>query len=441
MRMYDLILKKRRGSALSTGEIAYLIGGVTDGSIPDPQISAFLMAVCFQGMTPEETVEFTLAMARSGEMADLSAIKAVKVDKHSTGGVGDKTTLAVAPIVAACGAAVAKMSGKGLGHTGGTVDKLASIPGFKTELLREDFIRIVNETGLCVVGQSGALAPADKKLYALRDVTGTVDSLPLIASSIMSKKLAAGADCILLDVKTGSGAFMKTAEESVELAKAMVAIGEGAGKKTAALITDMDRPLGFAVGNALEVMEAAETLKGNGPGDFYELCITLSAHMLLQAGKGTSYGECRNLAENAVASGAAFHKLCDMVTAQGGDASSLSDYAKLPRAAGVRQVPAPASGYVQAMDTAGWGTASVVLGAGRAKAGDAIDYGAGIMLRKKPGDYVNAGETVAELYTNDEKAFPDAERIALRALTVGAGKPAEKPLIYAKVDADGVEYF
>ncbi|MCL2708591.1 MAG: thymidine phosphorylase, partial [Defluviitaleaceae bacterium] len=316
MRMCDLIMKKRDGKALCAEEIDFFIRGVTDGTIPDEQTSAFLMAVYFNGMTEGETVSLTQAMARSGEIADLSAIKKVKADKHSTGGVGDKTTLIAGPIVAACGVAVAKMSGRGLGHTGGTVDKLASIPGFRTELSRDEFIDIVDKNGICVAGQSGNLAPADKKLYAIRDVTGTVESVPLIAASIMSKKLAAGSDCIVLDVKAGSGAFMKTASEAETLARAMVAIGEGAGKKTSAFITDMDAPLGLAIGNSLEVIESIETLKGRGPSDLSSLSVALAGEMLFLAG-AAERGDSERLARETLESGRALNKFKEMVEAQG----------------------------------------------------------------------------------------------------------------------------
>ena len=318
MRMYDLIMKKRNGEALTKEEIQYMITEYVDGKIPDYQMSAFLMAVYFKGMNEEETLAMTQAVAHSGDMVDLSGIEGMKVDKHSTGGVGDKTTLVIAPIVASCGVKVAKMSGRGLGHTGGTVDKMEAIPGMRTSLDREEFFDVVNKTGLSVIGQSGNLAPADKKLYALRDVTATVDSIPLIAVSIMSKKLAAGNDGILLDVKTGSGAFMKTVEDSIALAKEMVSIGENAGKKMAALITNMDIPLGHNIGNSLEVIEAVETLKGKGPADLTEVCLQLASNMLYLAGKGTEE-ECRALAENAIRSGAALERLVAMVVAQGGD--------------------------------------------------------------------------------------------------------------------------
>jgi pyrimidine-nucleoside phosphorylase len=431
--MYDIILNKRNGGTLSEAEIEYFVTGVTDGSIPPEQITALLMSIYFKGMTTAETVTLTMAMARSGEMVDLSPIEGIKVDKHSTGGVGDKTTMVVAPIVAACGVKVAKMSGKGLGHTGGTVDKLSAIPGFKTELPLDEFIGTVNKHGLCVIGQSGEFAPADKKLYALRDVTATVDSLPLIAASIMSKKLAAGADCILLDVKTGSGAFMKTTEGAAELARAMVDIGNGAGRKTAAVITGMDRPLGSAIGNSLEVIEAAETLKGHGPEDLTEVCLTLAARLMYMAGKGT-LTECRAAAEAAINSGAAFNKLHDMVEAQGGGCGALRDYSLLPKATYKHEVLAPRTGYIRFMDTERWGIASVKLGAGRAAKDDAIDYGAGIYLHKKTGAYVNAGEVVATLYANNEGLFGDACETALEGLVIGDEKPEDEPLIYAVLE-------
>jgi pyrimidine-nucleoside phosphorylase len=432
MRMTDIIIKKRDGGTLTRDEIQYLVDGVTRGSIPDEQTSAFLMAVYFRGMTPAETVLFTQAMARSGDVVDLSPLAGVKADKHSTGGVGDKTTLIVVPMAAACGVTVAKMSGKGLGHTGGTVDKLASIPGFKTELTEEEFFDIVRRHGLCVAGQSGDMAPADKKLYALRDVTGTVESLPLIAASIMSKKLAAGADCILLDVKSGSGAFMKSVDDAKALAQAMVDIGNGAGKKTMALITGMDRPLGYAIGNALEVIESVEALKGNGPSDLHEICVTLSAYMLHLAGKG-DLDTCRALAQAVIKNGKAFDKLCDMVRAQGGDAQALQDYKRLPQAQYVHPIKALQTGYIQAMDTLQWGMASVALGAGRARKDDPIDYGAGIVLAKKTGDFVQAGETVAQVYTNDQDSISEAVAVALKGLTIGDEKPVDEPLVLGVV--------
>lgn len=349
MRMYDLIEKKKLGKQLTQDEINWMIAGYTDGSIPDYQMSAFLMAVCFQGMDIQETTAMTLAMAHSGEMADLSAIHGVKVDKHSTGGVGDKTTLIAAPMAAACGIPVAKMSGRGLGFTGGTVDKLESIPGYRTALPREEFFQIVNEIGISLIGQSGELALADKKIYALRDVTATVDSLPLIASSIMSKKIAAGANAILLDVKTGSGAFMKTKEAAIALAQTMVSIGEQAGRKTAALITNMDTPLGDTAGNAIEVVEAIETLQGKGPADLTELCIQLTGNMLYLAGKGELV-DCLRHAQQSIADGSAFEIFCRMVERQGGDVSYLHDPAKFLTAPEYGVV-AQQSGYIASMQT------------------------------------------------------------------------------------------
>ena len=331
MRMYDIIAKKRDGGELTEEEIKFFIRGYVAGEIPDYQASALLMAIYFKGMTAKETAQLTMSMANSGETVDLSSIDGIKVDKHSTGGVGDKTTLIVAPIVASLGVRVAKMSGRGLGHTGGTIDKLESIPGMQTSIDREEFFSIVRKVGVSVIGQSGNLVPADKKLYALRDVTATIDSIPLIASSIMSKKIAAGSDCILLDVKTGSGAFMKTFDDSIRLAEAMVSIGEHVGRRTVALITDMDRPLGDAIGNSLEVCEACETLKGRGPNDLATVCTELAANMLYLAGKGT-VGECRKAAADQMKNGAGFAKLKEMVAAQGGDTAVLDDYAKFQQA-------------------------------------------------------------------------------------------------------------
>ncbi len=440
MHMYDLIDKKKRGGALSRAELDYIVSGAVCGSIPDYQLSAFLMAVCFQGMTAQETADFTLSMARSGDMADLSDIPGTKADKHSTGGVGDKTTLAVAPIAAACGLVMAKMSGRGLGHTGGTVDKLESIPGFRTALDSAEFRTIVQKTGICVAGQSGNLAPADKKLYALRDVTATVDSMPLIASSIMSKKLAAGADVILLDVKYGSGAFLSAPEDAVELARLMVGIGESAGRRTAALITDMDVPLGAAIGNSLEVCEAVETLRGHGPADYTRVSLALAASLLSLAGRGTPE-DCRRMAEDAVQSGAAYAKLREMVTAQGGDPAYLDDPSRFPRAACVEPVAAPVSRYLQHMDTAAIGRVSVTLGAGRERAGDPIDHAAGIVLARKTGDYVRRGDVLAYLHTNAPAVLPEARDACLAALTFGEAAPPSRTEIYAYITKDQVIYY
>lgn len=437
MRMYDVIAKKKYGHELSFEEISFAIDGYVKGEIPDYQMSAFMMAIYFQGMTEQETVALTQCMAHSGDMVDLSEITGVKVDKHSTGGVGDKTTLVVAPIVAACGAYVAKMSGRGLGHTGGTIDKLEAIPGFHVEIPRKDFINIVKKTGLCIVGQSGNLAPADKKLYALRDVTATVDSLPLIASSIMSKKLAAGADCILLDVKTGSGAFMKSEEDAINLAKVMVGIGWGAGRKCTALVTDMDIPLGFAIGNSLEVMEAVDTLKGRGPKDLTDCCLELSANLLVLADKG-DYDQCMQMVKNVVADGTAFEKLCEMVEAQGGDTAVLRDTKQMVSSPVIHEVKAPFTGYISAMDTEAIGIASVMLGAGREKKEDTIDYSAGIILRKKTGDHVETGDILAVFHTSAASLVAKAQEHFLGALTLSEEQPMSKPLLYAKIEKDKV---
>ncbi len=428
MRMYDIIKRKRDGEELSTEEINFFIRGVTDGSIPDYQISAFCMAVYFRGMTVRETCDLTYAVRDSGERLSFS-FDGVRVDKHSTGGVGDKTSLVVAPIVASYGVKVAKMSGRGLGHTGGTVDKLEAIDGFRTTLSDEEFVSQVNSIGLAIVGQSRQFAPADKKLYALRDVTATVDSMPLIAASIMGKKLAADDDCIVLDVKTGSGSFMKTAEKSRELARLMVDIGKNAGKRTVALITDMDRPLGYAIGNSLEVIEAVETLNGRGPADLTEVCLALASHMLSLAGKGT-VEECRRLAEEAIADGSALSKLVETVRAQGGDPERILHPETFQRAKYSCSVTADRDGYISHVDTESYGIASLLLGAGRNTAEDSIDYSAGILLRRKTGELVHKGEELATLFANDRALFgPAAER--LRAATVfSSEKPAEEPLVY-----------
>ena len=440
MRMYDIIAKKRDGGELTEEEIKFFIRGYVTGEIPDYQASALLMAIYFKGMTAKETAQLTMSMANSGETVDLSSIDGIKVDKHSTGGVGDKTTLIVAPVVASLGVRVAKMSGRGLGHTGGTIDKLESIPGMQTSIDREKFFSIVRKVGVSVIGQSGNLVPADKKLYALRDVTATIDSIPLIASSIMSKKIAACSDCILLDVKTGSGAFMKTFDDSIRLAEAMVSIGEHVGRRTVSLITDMDRPLGDAIGNSLEVCEACETLKGRGPGDLTTVCIELAANMLYLAGKG-SVAECRKAAAEQMKNGAGFAKLKEMVAAQGGDTAVLDDHAKFQQAKVRRKIKAVTDGWIYAMDTQQCGIASAVLGAGREKKEDPIDYSAGIVLRKKTGDRVEKGEPVAEFYTSCEEKFVQAERVFRSAVTIRGEAPASVPLVLARVTRDGVERY
>lgn len=438
MRMYDLIAKKRDGGALNREELEYLIGGYVKGEIPDYQMSAFLMAVYFQGMTEEETSVMTELVAHSGDMVDLSPIEGIKVDKHSTGGVGDKTTLIVAPLAAACGVKVAKMSGRGLGHTGGTVDKLESIPGMRVDLSREEFFAAVEKAGVSVIGQSGNLTPADKKLYALRDVTATVESIPLIAVSIMGKKLAAGSDCILLDVKTGSGAFMKTVEDSARLAKEMVSIGERAGKRTVALITNMDIPLGNNIGNSLEVIEAVETLSGRGPADLTRVCLELAANMIYLAGKG-SLEECRELARQALEDGSGLKRLEAMVEAQGGEVTVLRDVNRFEKAKVVTEIKSPFSGYLTAMDTEMCGIASCLLGAGRETKESTIDYSAGIVLKKKTGDFVQEGDVLAVFYTGDASRVEGARTKFLQALSVGEEKPVEEPLIYARITKDGME--
>lgn len=438
MRMYDILAKKRDGGILTDEEIQFFIDGYVSGAIPDYQASALLMAIFLKGMTPHGTAALTRSMAQSGDLVDLSSIDGIKVDKHSTGGVGDKTTLIVAPVVASLGVRVAKMSGRGLGHTGGTVDKLESIPGFRTTLDREAFFDVVRRVGVSVIGQSGNLAPADKKLYALRDVTATVNSIPLIASSIMSKKIAAGSDRILLDVKTGSGAFMKTLEDSIALAKEMVSIGEHVGRRTVALITDMDRPLGCAIGNALEVREACETLQGRGPADLTEVCIELAANMLWLAEKG-ELAQCRSLAKQQIANGEAFAKLKEMVQAQGGDTSVLDDPSRFDRSNVCYEVLAQREGFLYAMDTERCGIASMELGAGREKKEDPIDYSAGIVLRKKVGDFVRKGEVLASFYSSEESKCRTAEQTFTQALRIQDARPKQTALIYARVTAQGVE--
>lgn len=440
MRMYDVIMKKRNGGALSDTEIEYMISNYVTGEIPDYQMSAMLMAIYYKGMSDHETAVMTNAVAHSGDMIDLSGISGIKVDKHSTGGVGDKTTLVIAPIVAACGVKVAKMSGRGLGHTGGTIDKMESIPGMRTSIDNQEFFDIVNRIGLCVIGQSGNLAPADKKLYALRDVTATVDSIPLIAASIMSKKLAAGNDCILLDVKTGSGAFMKTLDDSILLAQKMVAIGEHAGKKTVALITDMDIPLGYAIGNSLEVIEAVHTLQGKGPDDLTEVCINLAGNMLYLADKGT-LEECKKMAKETMDSGAALDKLIAMVEAQGGDSSVIKDTNNFKKATYSYEVKANKDGYITHINTEQCGIASVALGAGRETKDSILDYEAGIVLHKKYGDSVKKDDIIATLYANKESVFITAAQIIEKAYEIASDKPAKEPLIYARVGIDKVERY
>ena len=402
MRMVDIIEKKRDGQELTTAEINFFIEGYTKGEIPDYQASALAMAIYFQDMNDRECADLTRAMVESGDTIDLSAIDGVKVDKHSTGGVGDTTTLVLAPLVASLGVAVAKMSGRGLGHTGGTIDKLESIAGFHVELTREQFIDLVNRDKVAVIGQSGNLTPADKKLYALRDVTGTVNSIPLIASSIMSKKIAAGADAIVLDVKTGDGAFMKTQEDAEKLAHAMVRIGNHVGRKTIAIISDMSQPLGFAIGNALEVKEAIETLQGKGPKDLTELVLTLGSQMVILAGKAKTSEEAKEMLLDAIHSGKALAKFKEFLANQGGDASIVDDLTKLPQAKYKIELPAKQSGYISRMVADEIGVASMILGAGRATKEDVIDLAVGLVLHKKVGDKVEEGESILTIYSNRE---------------------------------------
>lgn len=409
MRMYDIIMKKRNGYALAKEEIEYFVAGYTKGEIPDYQISALLMAIYFSGMSEEETFDLTMAMTNSGDVLDLSDIEGIKVDKHSTGGVGDKTSLVVGPMVAALGVPVAKMSGRGLGHTGGTIDKLESIPGFSTVLPEDKFIDNVNKIKIALVGQTANLAPADKKLYALRDVTATVDNFSLIASSIMSKKIASGADAIVLDVKTGSGAFMKQEDDAIELARTMVKIGNSAGKDTAALVTNMDEPLGNAVGNALEVKEAIDTLSGNGPKDLLELSLVLGAHMLMAAGKAESIEEGMELLNQTIDNGSAKNKFREFIEAQGGNGSVIEDTGLLPKASIVMDIIAEENGFVKRIDTEQVGLASLVLGGGRETKNSEIDLSVGIVLKKKVGDQVVKDDVVATIHANDIEQLKQAK--------------------------------
>lgn len=416
--MYDIILKKRANLPLSDKEIRFVIDGYVKGEIPDYQVSALLMTIVFNGMNARELGTLTLAMAQSGNMVDLSNIDGITVDKHSTGGVGDKTTLIIAPLVAVCGGKVAKMSGRGLGHTGGTIDKMESIPNLKVSLEQDAFIDQVNKIGLAVIGQSEGLAPADKKLYALRDVTGTVDSIPLIASSVMSKKLASGAQAILLDVKVGSGAFMKNIEDARELAKAMVDIGKENGRSVKAILTDMDRPLGHAIGNALEIREVINTLKGHGPEDLTHECIIMAAHMLVLS-RMCDYETALNRVQQALDSGAALERLRLMIEAQGGDSRVIDDDRVLTIGKFTYDVTSPKDGYITHMNTERCGIASVMLGAGRTVKDGPIDYSAGIVMHKKTGDAVSMGERIATLYASDESLFTNAAQTYLAAITIG----------------------
>lgn len=429
MRMYDIIQHKRDNKELSGEEIQFFVEEYTAGNIPDYQAAALAMAIFFNGMTPEETAALTLAMAHSGDVMDLTPIKGVKVDKHSTGGVGDKTSLVLGPMVAALGVPVAKMSGRGLGHTGGTIDKLESFPGFQTGIPEQEFFDNVNRIGIAIAGQTGNLAPADKKLYALRDVTATVESIPLIASSIMSKKIAAGADVIVLDVKVGSGAFMKDEESAVKLADTMVRIGDAVGKKTMAVVSDMDEPLGYAVGNALEVKEAIDTLAGNGPQDLYELCLELGSHMVAGAGKAQNCAEAKEMLSGTIKDGSALRKLAELVEAQGGNPEAVYDTELLPKASIEYEYRADTEGYVSRIVCDIVGTSAMVLGGGRENKDSVIDLSVGIILEAKKGAYVHKGDVLARFYANDENKLSDAVKRFADAYVIEDTKPAGSRLI------------
>lgn len=429
MRIYDIIAKKRDGFELTDEEIAFFVRGCTDKSIADYQTTALLMAIYLNGMTDREMITLTNEMAHSGDMLDLSSIQGITADKHSTGGVGDKTTLIVAPIVASCGVKIAKLSGRGLGHTGGTVDKLESIDGFRVSLSPEEFINQVNDIGICVTGQTGNLAPADKIIYGLRDATATVGSIPLIASSIMSKKLAAGAECIVLDVKVGSGAFMKTLDEAKALSQKMIDIGKANGRKMAAVLSDMDTPLGKNIGNTLEVIEAVDVLKGAVQSDLTEVCVVLASNILSLA-KKISLEEAEKQVRRSLSDGTAYETFKKLVVAQCGDSSLIENTDKFKKAAFCREVLSPADGYLASMNAETIGLSSVVLGAGRKTKEDMIDYTAGIILEKKAGEEVKKGEVLARLYTNNAGSLDESERMLLSALKFSKEKPVTKPLIY-----------
>ncbi|MBR0534862.1 MAG: pyrimidine-nucleoside phosphorylase [Clostridia bacterium] len=429
MRIYDIIKKKRDGNELSTAEIEFFIKGYVDGSIKDYHAAALCMAIFYVGMTERETADLTLAMANSGDTVDLSQFGSLTADKHSTGGVGDKTTLIVAPIAASLGCIMAKMSGRGLGHTGGTIDKLDSIKGFNTQLSPKDFFEAVKKTGIAVVGQSGNLTPADKQLYALRDVTATVDSLPLIASSIMSKKLAAGAHTIVLDVKHGSGAFMKTPEDAEALAREMVKIGKNCGRNTSAVITNMDIPLGNNIGNSLEIKEAIEVLKGQGPEDLKTVCLALAAQ-IVSLSKSIDIETAKTLTRDSLENGKAFLKFKEWISAQGGNSQWIDNPQLFPVASIHHEIKASQSGFISHMDTEKIGISAVIAGAGRETKADTIDMSAGIVLKKKTGDSVNEGDIIAILHTNNKISVEGAEKKFLEAITISPNKPESKPLIY-----------
>lgn len=430
MRMYDLIVKKRNGKELNKEEINYFIENYTKGIIPDYQVSALMMAIYFQKMNMRETSDLTMAMVKSGDVLDLSKIQGIKVDKHSTGGVGDTTSLVVTPMVAALGVPVAKMSGRGLGHTGGTIDKLEAFEGFSVEISEKQFINNVNVNKIAIMSQTADLAPADKKLYALRDVTGTVENISLIASSIMSKKIAAGADAIVLDVKVGDGAFMKNYEEAKNLAEAMVSIGKSVGKNTVAVISDMDQPLGFAVGNALEVKEAINTLKGNGSKDLLELCLTLGSNMLILAGSAKTMEEAREMLLETITNGSAFKKFKEFIKSQGGNTKQVENAELLPKAKYIYEVKSELYGYVEKINAQNIGIIAMELGAGRAKKEDEIDLAVGVVLNKKRGDKVNKGDTLAYIHANEESKIESAARKIIENYVISENYEDNIPLIY-----------
>ncbi|WP_195987678.1 pyrimidine-nucleoside phosphorylase [Clostridium sp. D53t1_180928_C8] len=430
MRMYDLIMKKRKGEELTTEEINFFVDGFTKGEIPDYQASAMLMAIFFNKMNKRETADLTNAMVESGDKIDLSNINGIKVDKHSTGGVGDKTSICLTPLVASLGIPVAKMSGRGLGHTGGTIDKLETFEGFSVELTEEKFMENVNKINIAIMGQSGNLVPADKKLYALRDVTATVDNMSLIASSIMSKKLASGADAIVLDVKVGDGAFMKTPETAKELAQEMVDIGKHLGRETIGVISDMDQPLGYAIGNSLEVKEAIELLKGNGPKDLLELTLTIGSNMLLCAKKAESIEEARKMLMENIENGKGLEKLKDFVKAQGGDVSPIDDYSKFPQAKYIEKVTSPVDGYITKINAEAFGLIAMELGAGRATKESEIDLAVGIVLNKKRGEKVNKGDVLAYIHSNSEEKIEKARKSILENIVIEDSYDLNIPLIY-----------
>jgi len=439
LRFCDLIIKKRNGLKLDQKEIDYAIKEFDESIIPDYQMSAMLMAIYFQGMDINEIKYLTMAMVNSGKTIDLSSISGIKVDKHSTGGVGDTTTLVLAPMVAAAGVPVAKMSGRGLGHTGGTIDKLESIEGFKTELSLNKFINVVKKVGGSIISPTSDLAPADKKLYALRDVTGTIDSIPLIVGSIMSKKLAAGADAIVLDVTTGSGAFMQEYKDALKLGKIMVDIGLELGKETVAVVSNMDEPLGFAIGNSLEVKEAIEVLKNRGPEDLRDLCLVLGAHMLKLGGAIRNYEEGKNRLEKILKEGTAFDKFKEMITAQGGNPEIADKPELLPLAKHCNKIKADISGYIQKIDSRLIGESAMLLGAGREKKGSEIDLSVGIILKKKVGNKVNINEDLAEVYYNNSEKLKEAKKKLLSSFVIGNKKPQKLPLILATISKEGIK--